>query len=131
MLYFFTPSTKIRAIGYAVDSSFFAYLTKEGISVCRKQEKHSPTFYQLPDAKQKKYIDLTVTGSYIYVLQEEGKIYTIDQTGYIYKKTENYLPEGILPLCLNSDGSRLVVGATEGHVTVFELSNNLDSGTLL
>lgn len=68
MLYFFTPSNKIWAIGFSQDSSFFAYLTKEGISVCRKQEKHSPTFYQLPDAWQKKYIDLTVSGAFIYVL---------------------------------------------------------------
>ena len=68
MLYFFNPTNKIKSIAFADDSSFFCYLTKEGISVCRKQEKHSPTFYQLPDAKQKKYIDLTVTGSYIYVL---------------------------------------------------------------
>jgi len=45
MIYFFTPSNKIRSLGYASDSSFFAYLTKEGISVCRKKDKHSPTFY--------------------------------------------------------------------------------------
>ena len=68
MLYFFNPTNKIKSIAFADDSSFFCYLTKEGISVCKKSEKHQPTFYQLPDAKTKKYLSMVVIKLEIFVL---------------------------------------------------------------
>ena len=77
----FAISSKIRGFQFSDNSNFFAYLTKDGLSIAQKSTKYTPRPFQLPDQRNKKYNNIGIHGSTILVLSDDGLMLEIDSQG--------------------------------------------------